>query len=143
MTSQVDLREAADETVIAISGELDAAASAGLRDRLISLIPGSSMIRLDLAGLTYISSAGLRTLLLVYRQAQSEGSTVRLVGIRDEVRFVMSATGFLPLFGIGGIRCPPMISGSGSTALPRTSSRATTPASGGRSPSARRSSAAG
>jgi anti-sigma B factor antagonist len=100
MTSQVDLREAADETVIAISGELDAAASAGLRDRLISLIPGSSMIRLDLAGLTYISSAGLRTLLLVYRQAQSEGSTVRLVGIRDEVRFVMSATGFLALFGI-------------------------------------------
>ena len=104
MTSQVDLREAADETVIAISGELDAAASAGLRDRLIPLIPGSSMIRLDLAGLTYISSAGLRTLLLVYRQAQSEGSTVRLVGIRDEVRFVMSATGFLALFGIEEIR---------------------------------------
>jgi anti-sigma B factor antagonist len=100
MISQVDLRETADEIVIAISGELDAAASAGLRDKLISLIPGSSMIQLDLADLTYISSAGLRTLLLVYRHAQSEGSAVRLVGIRDEVRFVMSATGFLALFGI-------------------------------------------
>jgi len=100
MTSQVDLRESADATVIAISGELDAAASAGLRDRLLSLIPGSSMIRLDLSGLTYISSAGLRTLLLVYRHAQGEGSAVTLTGIRDEVRFVMSATGFLSLFEI-------------------------------------------
>jgi anti-sigma B factor antagonist len=101
MTSQVDLLETAEETVIAISGELDAAASASLRDRLISLIPAGSMIRLDLSGLTYISSAGLRTLLLVYRHAQGEGSAVRLVGLRDEVRFVMSATGFLALFEIG------------------------------------------
>ncbi len=100
MTSQVDLRETADATVIAISGELDAAASAGLRDRLLSLIPGSSMIRLDLSGLTYISSAGLRTLLLIYRHARSGGSTVKLAGIRDEVRFVMSATGFLSLFEV-------------------------------------------
>ena len=100
MTSQVDLREMAEETVIAISGELDAAASESLRDRLISLIPSSSTIRLDLSGLTYISSAGLRTLLLVYRHAQGEGSSVRLVGIRNDVRFVMSATGFLALFKI-------------------------------------------
>jgi anti-sigma B factor antagonist len=100
MTSQVDSRETAGATVIAISGELDAAASAGLRDRLISLISGSSMIRLDLSGLTYISSAGLRTLLLAYRHAQSEGSMVMLTGLRDEVRFVMSATGFLSLFEI-------------------------------------------
>lgn len=100
MTSQVDLREMAEETVIAISGELDTATSESLRDRLISLIPSGSTIRLDLSGLTYISSAGLRTLLLVYRHAQSEGSAVRLVGIRDDVRFVMSATGFLALFKI-------------------------------------------
>lgn len=100
MTSQVDLRETADAKVIAISGELDATASAGLRDRLISMIPGSSMIQLDLSGLTYISSAGLRTLLLVYRHAQGEGAGVTLTGIRDEVRFVMSATGFLNLFEI-------------------------------------------
>lgn len=100
MTSQVDLLETAEETVIAISGELDAAASADLRDRLIALIPPSSRVRLDLSGLTYISSAGLRTLLLVYRHALDEGSAVQLAGLRDEVRFVMSATGFLALFDV-------------------------------------------
>ncbi len=100
MTSQLDLRETADATVIAISGELDAAASAGLRDKLICLIAGSSKTRLDLSGLTYISSAGLRTLLLAYRHAQREGSRVTLTGIGGEVRFVMSATGFLSLFEI-------------------------------------------
>ncbi len=100
MTSQVDLRETSDATVIAISGELDAAAAAGLRERLISVIPAGGVIRLDLSGLTYISSAGLRTMLLAYRHARGEGSSVTLSGIRDEVRFVMSATGFLSLFEI-------------------------------------------
>ena len=59
MTSQVDLRETANATVVAISGELDAAAATGLRDQLISMIPSGSVVSLDLSGLTYISSAGL------------------------------------------------------------------------------------
>jgi anti-sigma B factor antagonist len=100
MTSQVDLRETANAIVVAISGELDAASATGLRDQLISMIPSGSVVRLDLSGLTYISSAGLRTMLLAYRHARSEGSEVTLSGIRDEVRFVMSATGFLSLFEI-------------------------------------------
>jgi anti-sigma B factor antagonist len=100
MTSQLDLRQAEGATVIAISGELDAAASDGLRDELLALIPDGGNLRLDLSDLTYISSAGLRTLLLAYRQAVSEGSRVTLAGVRDEVRFVMAATGFLSLFDV-------------------------------------------
>ncbi|MGH3170115.1 MAG: STAS domain-containing protein [Trebonia sp.] len=101
MTTQVDLCESDGTTaVITISGELDAVASDGARDRLLSLIPRGGTVRVDLSGLTYISSAGLRTLLLAHRHAQEEGSRIRFAGIRDEVRFVMSATGFLSLFDI-------------------------------------------
>lgn len=101
MTIHVDLREAADATaVITISGELDSTSSDRVRDRLLSLIPCGGSVRVDVSGLTYISSAGLRTLLLAYRQAQEGGTRIRLSGVRDEVRFVMSATGFLSLFDI-------------------------------------------
>jgi anti-sigma B factor antagonist len=102
MPSQVDLVETVGTTVVAITGELDSSSSASLRDRLLPLIPDSGRVRLDLSGLTYISSAGLRTLLLVYRQATNRGTKVTLSGIQDEVRFVMSATGFLSLFDVEG-----------------------------------------
>jgi anti-sigma B factor antagonist len=100
MPSQVDLVETVGTTVVAITGELDSSSSATLRDRLLALIPDNGQVRLDLSGLTYISSAGLRTLLLVYRQAQNRGTQVTLTDIQDEVRFVMSATGFLSLFDV-------------------------------------------
>ncbi|HZR52757.1 MAG TPA: STAS domain-containing protein [Streptosporangiaceae bacterium] len=102
MPSQVDLVETVGTTVIAITGELDSSSSTPLRDRLMALIPDSGQVRLDLSGLTYISSAGLRTLLLVYRRATSRGTQVTLTGIQDEVWFVMSATGFLNLFDVEG-----------------------------------------
>jgi len=102
MPSQVDLLETAGTTVVAITGEIDSSSSAALRDRLLPLIPDNGQVRLDLSGLTYISSAGLRTLLLAYRHAQNRGTQVTLTGIQEEVRFVMSATGFLGLFGIEG-----------------------------------------
>ena len=85
MTSQVDLldlRDAAGATVVSIRGELDASSSADLRDRLLPFIPDGGWLRLDLSGLTYISSAGLRTLLLVYRHAESQGTQVTLAAIR-------------------------------------------------------------
>jgi anti-sigma B factor antagonist len=100
MPSQVDLLETVGTTVVAIAGELDSSSSATLRDRLLPLIPDNGQVSLDLSGLTYISSAGLRTLLLVYRQATNRGTEVTLTGIQDEVRFVMSATGFLNLFNV-------------------------------------------
>lgn len=102
MPSQVDLVETVGATVVAITGELDSSSSSTLRDRLLALIPDGGHVRLDLSGLTYISSAGLRTLLLVYRQATNRGTQVTLTNLQDEVRFVMSATGFLSLFEVEG-----------------------------------------
>jgi anti-sigma B factor antagonist len=109
MNSQVDLldlRDAVGATVVSISGELDASSSADLRDRLLPLIPDGGRLRLDLSGLSYISSAGLRTLLLVYRHAQSQGTAVTLAAMREEIRFVMAATGFLDLFDVEGKSAP-------------------------------------
>lgn len=100
MTGPVEVRQhvQGSTTVLEIVGEMDASSSATLPDRLLPLIPAGQQVRLDLSEVSYISSAGLRTLLLVYRHAQEGGGRVTLARLPEQVRFVMSATGFLELF---------------------------------------------
>ncbi|WP_327583551.1 STAS domain-containing protein [Nonomuraea sp. NBC_00507] len=88
-------------TVVRISGEITSATSSGLQDRLLPLIGQGASLLVDLTAVPYISSAGLRTMLLAHRRAQEVGAAIRLFGLSDEVRFVMSATGFLAFFHIG------------------------------------------
>jgi anti-sigma B factor antagonist len=46
----------------------------------------------------YLSSAGLRLLLLLYREIISRNGQLVLVGVYPEIRTVMSHTGFLSFF---------------------------------------------
>jgi anti-sigma B factor antagonist len=46
----------------------------------------------------YMSSAGLRMMLLLYRHALGKDSRIALVGLSEEIRDTMSATGFLDFF---------------------------------------------
>ena len=71
-----------------------------MQARLGELVPEAPRILLDLSRTSYLSSAGLRVLLLVYRQAQHSGSVLALAGLGDDVREVMSATGFLDFFTV-------------------------------------------
>jgi len=51
-----------------------------------------------MTAVSYLSSAGLRMLLLLYRQTQARRSRIALVGLSEEIRDTMSATGFLDYF---------------------------------------------
>ena len=87
--------------LVKADGRIDMSSADAFKDSLLAAVSAAKRaVIVDMAGVDYISSAGLRTLLLAYRHAQSEGSMVMLTGLRDEVRFVMSATGFLSLFEI-------------------------------------------
>ena len=49
---------------------------------------------LDLAGLDYVSSAGLRVLLKAAKEARAAGSRFALAGLRPAVREVFEVSGF-------------------------------------------------
>ncbi len=57
---------------------------------------------LDFGKMTYMSSAGLRVLLLTHRRAEHSGGRIVLTRLSPEVREVMSATGFLDYFAVAG-----------------------------------------
>jgi anti-sigma B factor antagonist len=87
-------------TVITFEGSLDSASAAGAQADLDRLIPQAGITILDLSAMTYVSSAGLRVLLLTYRRAQESGARIVLINLAPYVEEVMSATGFLDFFEV-------------------------------------------
>jgi anti-anti-sigma factor len=85
-------------TVIGLDGDLDSGTAPRTQGGLEELLPDNGTAVLDLSGMSYMSSAGLRVLLLAHRQAKRTGVSLMLAGIPDGVRQTMSATGFLEFF---------------------------------------------
>jgi anti-sigma B factor antagonist len=87
-----------DVAVVALTGALDAESAADVQDRISRVLPLHEHVVLDFSKVSCVSSASLRTLVLVYRQAQSLGHSVAVVGLSPEVHNVLDATGFLDFF---------------------------------------------
>ncbi len=86
-------------TVIELAGELNSTTSPMVQDKVLPLAHPGSKILLDMSRVTYMSSAGLRTLLLVHREISRDmASRVVLSGLSEEIQDTMSITGFLEHF---------------------------------------------
>ncbi len=88
-------------TSLAIKGRLDAVTAAEAEASINRTIDsGASNIVLDLSGLEYISSAGLRVMLVTAKKMSRQNGKVVLCGLRDNVKEVFSVSGFLSIFPI-------------------------------------------
>ncbi|MEV0229120.1 STAS domain-containing protein [Nonomuraea sp. NPDC050786] len=87
-------------TVISMDGRLDSETAPRVQQDLQALFPEEGLVVLDLSRTLYMSSAGLRVLLLIYRQAQHSTVRLALTGLAPDVRAVMDATGFLGFFTV-------------------------------------------
>ena len=87
-----------DVAVVALSGALDHESAAEVQDRIARLLPEREHMVVDFSKVSCVSSASLRTMVLLYRQAQALGHTVAVVGLSPEVHNVLEATGFLDFF---------------------------------------------
>jgi anti-sigma B factor antagonist len=85
-------------TVAALNGELDSRGSAEVQQKLLAAAGPAPRFLLDMQGVTYISSAGLRTLLMIYRQITNSEGHVVLSGLSEALKELMSITGFLEFF---------------------------------------------
>ena len=84
---------------IAVKGKLDSESAPKLNAELASSLGGITELVMDMSELTYISSAGLRTLLTAQKQMNRQGHMV-LRGVRDSIRDVFRITGFLELLTV-------------------------------------------
>lgn len=96
----VSIREAGGVHVVALAGELDANTSPLAQQQILPLATDGSRILLDLSGVSFMSSAGLRLLLSTYRQVAAQNGAVALAGLSEDLKDTMSMTGFLSFFTI-------------------------------------------
>ncbi len=90
-----------DVPVVAVSGRIDATTSKNLETALNDLIDqNNTKIIVDLAGVEYISSVGLRVLLAALKKVRPRQGDVLLVSLQPFVREVFEITGFTKLFSI-------------------------------------------
>ena len=97
----VDVTEQGGVTIVTISGHLDASSSPALEQTLKALLEqGKKALLLQLAGLDYISSAGMRVFLMLYKHLQSSGGELGVCQLREQVMDMFEITGFVGLFRI-------------------------------------------
>jgi anti-sigma B factor antagonist len=90
-----------NKPVLSVSGRIDATTSKDLETMLSGLIDqNKSEIVIDLHGVTYISSIGLRVLLAAQKKARTKNGGIRLASLQPFVREVFEMTGFTRLFSI-------------------------------------------
>jgi anti-sigma B factor antagonist len=97
-TLDVTTSKEGDLAVVALHGDLDSRTAPNVQEHIGLALTESRLLALDLSDLHYMSSAGLRVMLLSYRQAQRAGGEMAVVGLSDELRVLMSAVGFLSFF---------------------------------------------
>lgn len=87
--------------VLRLKGRLDASTAPAFEEKLLSLIEaGHRALALDFRELDYISSAGLRVLLVGAKKVKPLNGKMVLFALNDHVRQVFEVAGFCSLFMI-------------------------------------------
>lgn len=87
-------KHSGDALTLALEGRLDTTTAPELQDALLAAFDENKQVVLDFQAIEYVSSAGLRVLLLGAKKAKALGGTQTLVHVPDEVQEVFELTGF-------------------------------------------------
>lgn len=95
---QVDVRDDGGIVFIEPVGDIDGKTAPEFQDKVLGMVQPQARIVLNLERVAFMSSAGLRAMLLIYREAKSKHARVLLAKVNKDIRSTMSATGFLSFF---------------------------------------------
>ncbi len=88
-------------TIVALQGQLNSANAGTIEAEVLGLVSGGARnLVLDFAALDYISSAGLRMVLVVAKRLKQEGGLLVLCGMQPHVREVFDISGFLAILNV-------------------------------------------
>jgi anti-sigma B factor antagonist len=97
-------RRFADTVVLAPAGRIDHASAESLKEALAPYLErcaaGQDQLVLDLSGVDYISSAGLRVLMLARKQAKAQGGTLVVAALSPIVREIFEISRFTVVFEV-------------------------------------------
>ena len=86
--------------VIALNGRLDTATAPTLEAPLLGALAENAAVLLDITQIDYLSSAGLRVLMMAQKYAGANGKQLVLTGVCEAVMEVFEMTGFSDILTI-------------------------------------------
>ena len=98
---QITVEEKEDFIIVTPEGKLDSVTSPAFEEKVLSLINESKKnLLINFEKTNYISSAGLRVLLISAKKAKTINGSVRLASMNPQMKDVFSISGFSSLFKI-------------------------------------------
>lgn len=90
-----------DIVILELEGRLDSATAPDLEKKVLALIEQSAnKILLDFNNLDYISSAGLRVVLMGAKKTKASGGKIVLCALKEHVKEVFDIAGFSSILSI-------------------------------------------
>lgn len=88
-------------TILSLNGRIDTATAPELEQAINKNIDGGQRkVLLDFAGVTYISSGGLRVLLATAKKLKNPGDKFGICALSPEVLKILKLAGFTSIFSI-------------------------------------------
>ncbi len=95
---KVETTQSGKTTTATVSGRVDSVNSREFEKELGAIADaGATNIILDCSGLSYISSAGLRVLLITIRKLNQAGGQLSLANMNPNIQEVLEVSGFVML----------------------------------------------
>ena len=96
----INITRSDGESTLVLDGRLDTVTAPQLQEALMPEFDDAVQVTLDFSDLAYVSSAGLRVLLLAEKTAQAKGANMKITGVSPEVLEVFEMTGFTGMLNI-------------------------------------------
>ena len=98
-----DTAERDGVAVVTVTGEIDSSNCATVQDLLADLArPGREAVEVDLAGVSFVDSSGLRALIVGQRSLAEVGAAMTVVAASEAVRRLFEITGLVERLGLPG-----------------------------------------
>ena len=89
--------QADNRLTLTVSGRLETATAPQLDAEVKAIAPEVKNLRIEMAEMEYVSSAGLRVLLTAQKTMNARQGRMELSGVNDSVKHVLDITGFSPV----------------------------------------------
>jgi anti-sigma B factor antagonist len=102
---RITVHHSGQDAIVRLSGRINVDSSPDLRDRLRAILstePLPRTVTVDLAGVPYIETSGIATLIEALRIAAHQQTRFHLQGLDGSVLRLFEVTGALTLFDRGG-----------------------------------------
>jgi len=91
--------------ILALSGRLDTMTAKSLEEKILGVInAGERHLVVDCSLLDYVSSSGLRVLLMAAKRLHNANGKIVLCSLKDHVKQVFDLAGFSSIFPVHGSR---------------------------------------